>query len=117
MTSDARTQTQQRVTSDAHTNTQQDVPSDAYTKTQQGVTSDAHTKTQQGVKSDPHTTTQQEVKLHFLTNETAQFLCLAVWGILVSNRGWDKNFKLLFPYTCYVSQNSSSPRFRLYSHQ
>jgi hypothetical protein len=42
------------------------------------VTSDAHTKTQQGVKSDPHTTTQQEVKLHFLTNETAQFLCLAV---------------------------------------
>jgi len=33
----------------------------------------------------------------FLTNETAQFLSLAVWNILVSTRGWDKNFTLLFP--------------------
>ena len=33
----------------------------------------------------------------FLTNETAQFLFLAVWDILVSTRGWDKNFILLFP--------------------
>ena len=33
----------------------------------------------------------------FLTNETVQFLFLAVWDILVSTRGWDKNFTLLFP--------------------
>jgi hypothetical protein len=35
--------------------------------------------------------------LYLLTNETAQFLFLAVWDILVSTRGWDKNFTLLFP--------------------
>ena len=32
-----------------------------------------------------------------ITNEAAQFVFLAVWDILVSTRGWDKNFMLLFP--------------------
>ena len=33
----------------------------------------------------------------FLTNETAQFLFLAVWDILVSTREWDKNVMLPLP--------------------
>ena len=33
----------------------------------------------------------------FPTNETAQFLSLAMWDILVLIRGWEKNFTLLFP--------------------
>ena len=40
-----------------------------------------------------------------LTNETAQFLFLAVWDILVSIRGRDKNVTLHFQQKCYISQN------------